>query len=52
VLIFMIVIVNKARVMKEWTNSPLYNVVAWGAVVVMIGLTLALTGITVRQMLG
>lgn len=52
VLIFMIVIVNKARVMKEWTNSPLYNLVAWGAVVVMIGLTLALTGITVRQMLG
>lgn len=51
VLIFMIIIVNKQRVMKEWTNSPLYNMVAWGAVVIMIGLTLALVGITVRQML-
>lgn len=50
VLIFMIIIVNKHRVMKEWTNSPLYNMVAWGAVVIMIGLTLALVGITVRQM--
>ena len=52
VLIFMIMIVNKERVMREWKNSPLYNVVAWGAVVIMIGLTLALAGITVRQMLG
>lgn len=51
VLIFMIIIVNKQRVMKEWTNSPLYNLVAWGAVVIMIGLTLALVGITVRGML-
>lgn len=51
VLIFMIIIVNKQRVMKEWTNSPLYNLVAWGAVVIMIGLTLALAGITVREML-
>ncbi|MBK7930727.1 MAG: divalent metal cation transporter [Bryobacterales bacterium] len=50
VLIFMIIIVNKYRVMKEWTNSPLYNMVAWGAVVIMIGLTLALVGISVRQM--
>lgn len=50
VLIFMIIIVNKHRVMKEWTNSPLYNLVAWGAVVIMIGLTLALVGISVRQM--
>ncbi|MCC7235964.1 MAG: divalent metal cation transporter [Bryobacterales bacterium] len=52
VLIFMIIIVNKQRVMKEWTNSPLYNLVAWGAVVIMIGLTLALVGITVRGMVG
>jgi len=48
ILIFMILLVNKARVMHEWTNSPLYNVVAWTAVVVMIGLTLALVAISVR----
>jgi Mn2+/Fe2+ NRAMP family transporter len=48
ILIFMILLVNKVRVMHEWTNSPLYNVVAWTAVVVMIGLTLALVAISVR----
>lgn len=50
VLVFMIQIVNKKRVMREWTNSPLYNAVAWTAVMFMIGLTLALAGITVREM--
>ncbi len=48
VLIFMILLVNKKRVMHEWTNSPAYNVVAWSAVVLMIGLTLALVAISVR----
>jgi NRAMP (natural resistance-associated macrophage protein)-like metal ion transporter len=51
VLIFMVLIVNKKRVMKEWTNSAIYNAAAWTAVVVMIGLTLALVSITVQEML-
>jgi Mn2+/Fe2+ NRAMP family transporter len=34
--------------MKEWVNSRWYNVVSWTAVVVLIGLTAALAGITVR----
>ena len=51
VLIFMILLVNKQRLMKEWMNSRAYNVVAWIAVVVMIGLTLALVAISVRDML-
>jgi NRAMP (natural resistance-associated macrophage protein)-like metal ion transporter len=51
VLIFMVLLVNKKRVMREWTNSSTYNTVAWTAVVVMIGLTLALMGISVREML-
>ncbi|MCU0246480.1 MAG: divalent metal cation transporter [Bryobacter sp.] len=50
VLIFMIQLVNKKRLLKEWTNSPVYNAIAWVAVVVMVGLTLALTGITVRDL--
>jgi Mn2+/Fe2+ NRAMP family transporter len=50
VLIFMILLVNKKRVMREWVNSRVYNVVAWIAVVVMIGLTLALMSITVRDL--
>ncbi len=52
VLIFMILLVNKKRVMKEWVNSRAYNAVAWIAVVVMIGLTLALVSITVRDLRG
>jgi len=50
VLIYMILIVNRKGLMKEWTNSPTYNLVAWTAVAVMIGLTLALVGITVRDL--
>lgn len=52
ILGYMIVLVNKKRLMKEWTNSPLYNVVAWAAVIVMSGLTVALVGISVRQLAG
>lgn len=50
VLIFMVLLVNKKRVMKEWTNSRLYNVVAWASVVIMIGLTTALVAITLRDL--
>jgi len=50
VLIFMILLVNKRRLMKEWTNSADYNLVAWIAVAVMIGLTLALVAITVQDL--
>ncbi len=50
VLIYMILIVNKKGLMKEWTNSPAYNLVAWTAVAVMIGLTMALVGISVRDL--
>jgi Mn2+/Fe2+ NRAMP family transporter len=50
VLIYMVLLINKKGLMKEWTNSRLYNAVAWLAVIIMIGLTLALAGITVRQM--
>ena len=51
VLIFMTMLVNRRHLLKEWTNSPAYNAVSWTAVAVMIGLTLALTGITVRDLL-
>jgi Mn2+/Fe2+ NRAMP family transporter len=49
VLIYMIMLINKKSLLKEWTNSRLYNAVAWVAVVIMIGLTLALAAITVKQ---
>ena len=50
VLIFMVLIVNRKSIMRDWTNSPAYNGVAWTAVVTMIGLTLALVGITLRDL--
>jgi NRAMP (natural resistance-associated macrophage protein)-like metal ion transporter len=50
VLIFMILLINKQDLMNEWTNSRAFNLVSWATVVVMIGLTLALVGITVRGM--
>jgi len=48
VLIFMVLLINKRDIMGEWTNSRWFNGVSWATVVVMIGLTLALVGITVR----
>lgn len=50
ILIFMTLLINKSGLMKEWTNSRIYNAVSWTAVAIMIGLTLALTGITIRDM--
>ncbi len=51
VLIYMILIVNKKALMKEWTNSPSYNLIAWSAVAVMIGLTTALVGISIKDLI-
>jgi Mn2+/Fe2+ NRAMP family transporter len=48
VLIFMTLLINKRDLMQEWANSRFYNVVSWTTVVIMIGLTLALTGISLR----
>jgi NRAMP (natural resistance-associated macrophage protein)-like metal ion transporter len=50
VLIFMVLLINKVDIMGEWVNSRSFNLVSWAAVVIMIGLTLALVGITVRGM--
>ena len=52
VLIFMILLINRKSLMEEWVNSRTYNLIAWTAVVVMIGLTLALVGITLRDLWG
>jgi len=48
VLIFMILLINKRDLMGEWTNPRWFNTWSWVTVVVMIGLTLALVGITLR----
>jgi Mn2+/Fe2+ NRAMP family transporter len=50
VLVFMIKLVNNSELMHEWTNSRFYNVVAWVAVVVLIGMTVVLVGTSARDM--
>lgn len=52
VLIYMTIIVNRKTIMRDWTNSRAYNVVAWAAVAIMIGLTVALAGISLRDISG
>ncbi len=49
VLIFMIKLINKKELMGDWTNTRFYNWVAWVSIVLIIGLTAALAGITARQ---
>jgi NRAMP (natural resistance-associated macrophage protein)-like metal ion transporter len=51
VLIFMTMLVNKVYLMKDWTNSRVYNFVSWAAVAVMIGLTVGLVGISLQDLL-
>src|SRR5215831_5641541 len=48
ILIFMILLVNKHDLMGEWINPRWFNVASWITVVVIIGLTLAYVGITIR----
>jgi NRAMP (natural resistance-associated macrophage protein)-like metal ion transporter len=48
VLIFMVLLINRRDLMGEWTNPRWFNFATWVTVAVMIGLTLALVGITIR----
>ncbi len=48
VLIFMVLLINRTDLMGEWVNPRWFNLTTWITVAVMIGLTLALVGITIR----
>ena len=48
VLIPMVLLINKRDLMQEWVNPRWFNLVSWIVVVIMIGLTLAYAGITLR----
>jgi NRAMP (natural resistance-associated macrophage protein)-like metal ion transporter len=50
ILVFMLLLVNKKDLMGEWANPRWFNFVSWVAVVVIIGLTLAFVGLTIRGM--
>jgi len=47
ILVFMLLLINRTRIMGQWTNGRFFNTVAWGLTAVMIGLTLwlVITGI-------
>jgi Mn2+/Fe2+ NRAMP family transporter len=53
VLIFVLVLINKKQLMGDAVNGPVFNVIAWVTVVVMIVLTLLLVangfGLTVGK---
>ena len=51
VLVFMILLINKERLMKKWKNNGFYNIVGWISVVLVTVLTLALVAITARDMM-
>ena len=51
ILVFMVRLINRSELMGKWTNSRLYNTIAWSSVAILIGLTLALVGIQLRQAL-
>ncbi len=42
ILVFTLLLINRKDLMHEWTNSPLYNAIAWVTVAVMIVLSLTL----------
>lgn len=43
VLIFMLILINDKRLMAEYVNGPVFNTIAWGTVVIVMGLTLLMT---------
>jgi NRAMP (natural resistance-associated macrophage protein)-like metal ion transporter len=52
VLIFMTLLINKSKLMHEWINSRFYNAVSWVSVALMIGLTMALVALSIKDMFG
>ncbi len=42
VLIFMLFLINDKKLMGEYTNGPLFNIIAWLTALLMIGFTLML----------
>jgi len=51
ILIFMTLLINRQKLMHEWTNSRVYNFIAWVSVALMIGLTLALVALSIKDMM-
>ncbi|MBI5070398.1 MAG: Nramp family divalent metal transporter [Deltaproteobacteria bacterium] len=39
ILVFMLLLINRTKIMGEWRNGRFFNAVAWGTTFIMIGLT-------------
>ena len=52
ILIFMTLLINRKKLMGEWVNPRLYNLIAWTSVALMIGLTVALVALSLEQLSG
>ena len=50
ILIFMTLLINRSKLLHEWTNSRSYNAISWVSVALMIGLTVALVALSVQDM--
>jgi Mn2+/Fe2+ NRAMP family transporter len=42
VLVSMLILINNKRIMGEYVNGPLHNIISWSAVVILVGLSVAL----------
>ena len=42
VLVCMILLVNNKKIMGNYTNKPIQNIIGWGTVIILIGLSLTL----------
>ena len=42
VLVFMLLLINDKRIMGEYVNSKLMNIISWSTVIILIGLSLAM----------
>jgi NRAMP (natural resistance-associated macrophage protein)-like metal ion transporter len=52
VLVLMLLLINNKRLMGAWTNSPLFNVIAWATAIIVGVLTLVSTAQTIFPSLG
>jgi len=52
VLVLMLLLINNKRLMGTWTNSPIFNAIAWATAVVVAGLTLISTLQSIFPQLG
>jgi Mn2+/Fe2+ NRAMP family transporter len=51
ILVFMLLLINRPKLMGSWRNGPWFNAIAWTTTVVMIGLTAYLVATGARDLL-